>query len=94
MSGNEQKVIEFTACKHLDFSDNYLAKKNLITHQNEIKVCWNRPVIDNLFPRLVQFCKLRGRLNYPNICLSEQDKLCSEYEDFEHKVNFHTIDME
>lgn len=81
------KKIKFKACKHLDFSDNYSAEKALIDIKGEIKVCWDRPVIDESYPALVQFCKKRGRLNNPECCLSEDNKMCSDYEEIEHKVS-------
>ena len=77
------KKIKFTACEYLDFADNYTAKKALI---NGTKVCWERELIDASFPRLVQFCKKSGRLNNPDCCLSEADKMCSDYKEFEHTV--------
>ena len=85
------ETIKFTACKHLDFSDKYSAEKNLISACGKTKVCWNRPVIDNTYPQLVQFCKLRGRMNNPEMCLCEKNKQCSDYEDFEHVVNLKEI---
>ena len=36
-------TINFIACKHLDFDDNYHAEKNLISVNGETKVCWDRP---------------------------------------------------
>ena len=77
------KTIKFTACEELDFADKYTAKKVLIFGT---KVCWERDVVDVSFPRLVQFCKKSGRLNYPDCCLREADKMCSDYNEFEHKV--------
>ena len=76
------KEIKFKACEHLDFADNYSAKKVLFS----TKVCWGRKMVDGLFPRLIQYCKKRGRLNYPESCLSEADKMCSDYKEFEHTV--------
>ena len=77
------KEIKFKACKYLDFADNYTAKKVLIYGT---KVCWERDVVDVSFPRLVQFCKKYGILNYPESCLREADKMCSDYKEFEHNV--------
>lgn len=85
-------TINFTACKHLDFSDNYTAKKNLISIGGTTKVVWDRPVIDESYPRLVQFCKLRGRLNNPESCHCEAMKQCNDYEDFNHEVPLDNID--
>lgn len=82
-----KNTIKFNACKHLDFSNNYTAKKNAINIKGQTKVCWNRPVIDSTFPALVQFCKLRGRLNNPESCLCEANKQCSDYSDIEHVVD-------
>ena len=76
------KKIKFTACEHLDFADNFTAKKVLFG----TKVCWEREVVDVSFPRLVQFCKKSGRLNNPGSCLREADKMCSDYKEFEHTV--------
>lgn len=87
------KEIKFKACKHLDFSTDYTAKKELINSQNTTKVCWNRLVIDSSYPSLVQFCSLRGRLNCPTSCLSEDEKQCNDYEDFEHKIDLSTINL-
>jgi len=87
-----QDTIFFTGCKHLDFSDNYTAKKNLINLGGETKVCWDRHVMDEADPRLVQFCKLRGRLNNPEACHCEAEKMCNEYLIFKHHVPLDTID--
>ena len=76
------KKIKFTACEELDFADNYTAKKVLFG----TKVCWEREVVDETFPRLIQFCKKSGRLNNPDYCLREADKMCSDYKEFEHNV--------
>ncbi len=84
-------TIKFTACKYLDFSDNYIAKKNLISACGETKICWNRPVLDTSYPMLVQFCKLRGRMNNPEMCLCEKYKQCSKYEDFRHEIDLNTV---
>lgn len=80
--------INFLACKHLDFADNYTAKKETIGTKYGTKICWHRPTIDSSYPSLVQFCRLRGRLNYPTACLCQGDKMCSEYNDFNHTVTF------
>ena len=76
------ETIKFTACEELDFADKYTAKKVLFG----TKVCWEREVVDVSFPRLVQFCKKSGRLNNPDCCLREADKMCSDYKEFEHNV--------
>ncbi len=78
----------FTGCEHLDFSDNYAAKKESIEIMGETKICWDRPVIDETYPALVQFCKLRGRMNHPEMCLCERTKQCDDYLEVNHKVTF------
>ena len=82
----QETTVKFTGCKHLDFSDNYTVKKNLIRVKDGTKVCWNRPVMGSYYPSLVQFCKLRGRLNNPESCLCDEHKQCSDYEETEHEV--------
>jgi hypothetical protein len=80
------KEIKFTACKQLNYNDDYSAKKVVCDSYGIDKVCLDRPVIDSSYPRYVQFCKLRGRLNKPFHCLCEENSICSDYEDFEHTV--------
>ena len=80
------QVIRFTACEHLDYSDSYSAKKDGIMSDGQTKTVWNRPVVDASFPKLVQFCSLRGRLNDPESCLCDRRKMCSDYKDYEHEV--------
>jgi len=76
--------MKFTACKHLDFSDNYTAKKQVMGNG---KVFWLRDVsFDPTLPAMVQFCSKRGRLNNPEQCTTETHAACSDYEDFEHDV--------
>lgn len=83
-----KQEIKFLACEHLDFSDNYAAKKEPIATSEGTKLCWNRPVPDESYPALVQFCKKRGRMNYPTACLCERNQGCSDYKDFEHITTF------
>lgn len=76
---------EFTACKHLDYETNYVGcVRNGISGGRGTVLCWNRTQIDADLPRLVQFCKLRGRLNDPLACIQSERKVCNEYEDFNH----------
>lgn len=81
-------MITFNACKFLDFSGRYTAEKKSIMLGGTVKVCWNRPVIDASYPSLVQFCQLRGRLDYPDACLSEDKAICIDYIDHQHSVDF------
>lgn len=83
--------MRITACKHLDYSDNYTAKKEIIKDGNAIKVFWNRKVINEEDPNMVQFCKLRGRLNNPFACTTEDRAKCRDYLEFEHDIDDSTI---
>jgi len=76
--------VEFKGCKHLDFSDSYSAKKQLLGTGS---VFWLRNVPSDL-PSMVQFCKMRGRLNSPDACIGECKAQCSDYEEIEHNVAF------
>jgi len=85
-------TIKFNGCKHLDFSDNYVAKKQLIAlHQT--KVFWMRENIDPELPTMVQFCKLRGRLNHPEACLSRGKAMCDDYYEDELVVEINEEDL-
>jgi len=77
------KKIKLTGCSQLDFDDHYTAQKVLFSGN---KVCWERVQLDSDMPKLVQFCKLRGRLNSPEACLSKDMARCSYYEEIEHLV--------
>ena len=90
---SEEQVVTFTACEFLDFSDNYVAEKNLIQQGAGVKVCWDREVpMDR--PQLVQFCQKRGRLNFAEACLDEGKKQCHLYREFTHSVPLDTINTE
>lgn len=72
--------ITFKGCKQLDFEQNYVQCK-LVQIANHI--CWERLVLPyEDAPRLVQFCKLRGRLNSPFNCVNG-NRQCSEYNEVE-----------
>jgi len=76
--------MKFTACKYLDFSDSYLAKKQVLGNG---KVFWLRDVsYDPTLPAMVQFCSKRGRINTPEGCTKERFAACSYYEEIEHNV--------
>lgn len=80
--------IKFNGCAHLDFSDNYSAKKQILSGGS---VFWLRDVSPEL-PSMVQFCSLRGRLNSPESCLCERSKQCSEFLSTEHVVEVEVED--
>jgi len=77
-------IVEFTACEHLDFEPNYGGCKRQMIAGG--KLFWMRPDygIDN--PRMVQFCKKRGRLNSPELCTKEANAQCSDYKEFNHVI--------
>lgn len=83
-----ENKLTFTGCEQLDFADNYTAKKEPIKIGIETKICWDRPVLDETYPALVQFCKLRGRINNPENCLCWETKQCGDYYEAEHEVTF------
>lgn len=76
--------MKFIACKHLDYDTEYSNCKRQVLGSGH--VFWLRDVEPDL-PRMVQFCKLRGRINSPQGCTCKQHAHCSEYEDSEHEVD-------
>ena len=82
---NSPVKITFTGCKHLDFGDEYTCRKQIMGNAGEPTVFWMRDVPSDL-PSMVQFCKLRGRLNNPHACLTEETRMCPEYEEIKHTV--------
>ncbi len=86
MCDTRETTVVFTGCKHLQFGNEFSAKKRLIGHpKDEVRVCWDRcDSSGNL--QLVQFCKLRGRINYPDQCFSKDGMGCLEYEEQKHCV--------
>lgn len=77
--------VKFNACKHLDFEEKYINCKRQMLYNN--KLFWLREKVPADFPKMVQFCKKRGRMNAPGYCLNEDCAGCSDYEDFEHIVD-------
>ena len=76
--------MKFTACKFLDFSNNYVAKKQIL---GSGKVFWLRDISYDLsMPAMVQFCSKRGRINDPEGCTCEARAYCPDYVEFEHDV--------
>ena len=80
----ENKMIKFTACKHLRFDDGFLAKKQVL---GSGKVFWMRDV----HPSMVQFCGRRGRINNPEACTDKKHAWCSCYEECVHEVEESSI---
>ena len=90
---NPVEELKFTACKFLDFTDTYSAKKELINNLGVTKLVWHRKVLDTTYPSLVQFCKRIGRLNNAEACLCKLTAQCNDYEEQEHIVSFNTINL-
>ena len=88
VKSQEVETVDFYGCKFLDFSDRYVATKNLISSSGITKVVWVRRTAE-----MCQFCVKRGRINNPRGCLDEEMKGCSDYEDFEHSVLLSSIDV-
>ena len=86
------ETINFKACKHLDYSDNYSGCTKEI--MGEGYVFWFRREVPEEYPQFVQFCKLRGRLNNPECCIGCESKQCSDYEEVEHSIEFRTVEGE
>lgn len=75
--------VEFTACEHLDFEPNYGKSNRQLIMCGETKLCWRRAINGDL----VQFCKLRGRINNPVGCVNKENASCSEYNDVERSID-------
>lgn len=80
--------MQFTACKHLDYSDNYSAKKQVL---GSGKVFWMRKEAYPGAPTMVQFCKKRGRINSCEGCTSKSNAHCGDYEEVTHFVDDETL---
>ncbi len=68
-------LVEFEACEHLDYEPHYGNCKRQLISCGGTKLCWMRAINKDL----VQFCKLRGRINSPTGCLDEKKAGCSEF---------------
>lgn len=86
-------TISFKACEYLDFSDTYSAEKHLISVGGCPKAFWMRNVEADL-PSMVQFCKLRGRLNEPQACLDAGHAYCDKYNEVTHTLFLTTINTD
>lgn len=82
------QMISFNACKHLDYEPNYNSCHRQILGNG--KLFWIRHLNNDA----VQFCKLRGRLNYIDACHDMTKKLCSEYEMTRHHVDVSSEELE
>jgi len=81
--------IKFEGCEHLDFLPNYgNCKRQEIAGGG---LFWMRDV-DPSMPSMVQFCKKRGRLNFPEACLKKGE--CSDYKKIEHCVDVGLDELE
>ena len=83
---------EFTGCEHLDFDKEYVGCKRQMMGNG--KLFWMRPDYGMDNPRMVQFCKKRGRLNSPESCLCKENAVCSDYVDFNHNIEIEKEEIE
>lgn len=69
--------MKFKGCKHLNFNQDEFSCE-LVQIGNHLG--WERfdPTGEL---QLCQQCNLRGRLNHPQACIGEHNKMCSEYEE-------------
>lgn len=87
------RKIDFTACEHLKFDDNYNGNGYIkkIVKVDGGKICWLRVVgANNTSPAMVFFCSERGRINYTNGCISSDLTSCFMYKEY----NFKDIEYE
>ena len=91
MPDKNQDAVTFSCCEHLDFSDNYTARKNLISSDGATKVTWDRRGPYGM--SLVQFCKKCGRINVPEGCLSEDRAACLDYSEVEASVLLDSVNL-
>jgi len=85
-------AVEFTACEHLDFEPKYAGCKRQMLGNG--KLFWMRPDYGTDNPRMVQFCKKRGRLNNPESCTKEGNAQCSDYKEFNHVIEIEKEEIE
>jgi len=77
-------TVTFSGCKHLDYEDHYTARKELLSGD---RVFWMREVSPyEGAPRMVQFCKRRGRINDPERCFTADKACCSDFSPVLHRV--------
>lgn len=74
--------IEFSACEHLDYEPHYGNCKRQLISCGGTKLCWMRANSGDL----VQFCKLRGRINSATGCLDQDKAACSEFTNAERVI--------
>ncbi len=67
-------TIDFTACQHLRFENEFRAKKKSIKVRDQVKITWQLRS-----GAMCQFCKLRGRINSSVGCLTLETAYCSNY---------------
>jgi len=80
----EPVTVTFSGCKHLDYEDHFTARKQLLSGD---RVFWMREVSPyEGAPKMVQFCKRRGRINDPEGCLTEEKACCSDFSPAQHTV--------
>lgn len=85
--------VEFKGCEHLDYEPNYGNCKRQLISCNGTKLCWKRPAYASMND-LVQFCKRRGRINSPVGCLTEDNAVCSDFNEIDHVVDVPDKELE
>jgi len=76
-------TVTFSGCKHLNYEDHFTARKQLLSGD---RVFWMRDVLYEDDPRMVQFCKKRGRINDPERCFTADKTCCSDFSPVQHRV--------
>ena len=73
-------------CKHLDYDEDKYTQCEIIELPDGVKY-WKRPLYDPKGypdqPTKVQFCKLRGRINFIYPCINPGEMYCYEAQDKE-----------
>jgi len=74
--------MKFKACKHLDFDQSKYSCE-LVGISNHVG--WKRKDCDDRI-QLCQMCSKRGRLNNPQACIGENNKVCNDYDEIEFNI--------
>ena len=82
------KLVQFRACRFLDFEPHYGNCKRQLISVSETKLCWKRT------HDLVQFCSKRGRINSPAGCLTKATAGCNDYEGVDRDIEVPIEELE
>jgi hypothetical protein len=81
--------IKFRGCKYLIFDENIIDNRIKLKRIGTSIVYWHRPkelLPDSNCAADVQFCELRGRLNFKVACLDAAVAECEKYSEIIHEV--------